>query len=381
MKLPLAFLTLLVLAPASASALTASDPPSNVTPPSITGSAVQGSTLSASTGTWSGSEPISYAYQWRRCSSYTAAVKADAPLGYWRLGEATSATAADDSGSGNPGSYVAGVQLGAAGALADDGDTAAAFDGVDDRVSVPDTAPLRLNGSFSIEFWAKLRAPANTFPGIIRKGNASSTGTGWYIYYNTTAFRPDFQRAGVASRKTSAAGALSTTIYKHYVLTYDAASSTLRWYVGGVLDATYTGVTFPTVTDTSTVDLGRGTHFGNEFIDEVALYTSALSPARISAHYAAGTQGCTEIAGATASTYKPTSADVGWAVRVQVTATNDAGSAAATSQPTAVVQSATASDHGHSAGRSDVDGQHRHMEWDASVLLRVPVAAVHRRQL
>ena len=334
-------ISVLALALAATAAVAAVDPPANVTPPSISGSAVQGTTLTASSGTWSGTEPISYAYQWRRCNSYPVAVKADAPIGYWRLGEVTGATAADDSGNGNVGSYVAGVQQGAAGALAGDADTAAGFDGVDDLVTVADTAALRLNGSFSIEFWAKLRGPANSFPGIIRKGNGSSTGTGWYIYYNTTNFRPNFQRAGVSGRQTSVGGALSTSAWKHYVMTYDAATSTLRWYVGGALDSTFTGVTFPTVTDTSTVDLGRAAHNGFEYLDEVALYGTALGADRVAAHYTAGTQGCSDIAGATGSTYTLAAGDVGRSIRVQVTATNAAGSAAATSQPTAVVQSAT----------------------------------------
>jgi Glycosyl hydrolase family 26 len=54
-----------VVAPA-ASAATA---PSNTTLPAVSGSASQGSTLSGSSGAWSGTVPISYAYQWQRCDS------------------------------------------------------------------------------------------------------------------------------------------------------------------------------------------------------------------------------------------------------------------------------------------------------------------------
>ncbi|HMJ00417.1 MAG TPA: metallophosphoesterase [Gaiellaceae bacterium] len=42
-------------------------PPSNTSPPTISGTAEVGQTLSADQGTWSGTEPITYTFQWRSC--------------------------------------------------------------------------------------------------------------------------------------------------------------------------------------------------------------------------------------------------------------------------------------------------------------------------
>ncbi|MBV8987364.1 MAG: hypothetical protein JO372_02275 [Solirubrobacterales bacterium] len=61
--------------------------PSNSRLPVIGGSPVVGYTLSASTGTWSGTAPISYAYQWQRCKPRCANI-AGATRSSYRLGNA-----------------------------------------------------------------------------------------------------------------------------------------------------------------------------------------------------------------------------------------------------------------------------------------------------
>src|SRR5205807_865071 len=55
--------------PATAVVQAAPVAPSNTSASTISGTAQAGQTLSASPGTWSGTQPISYAYQWRRCDT------------------------------------------------------------------------------------------------------------------------------------------------------------------------------------------------------------------------------------------------------------------------------------------------------------------------
>jgi len=50
-------------------ASTTPTPPVNTSPPIISGTPQDGQTLTASTGSWSGTQPITYGYQWQRCDS------------------------------------------------------------------------------------------------------------------------------------------------------------------------------------------------------------------------------------------------------------------------------------------------------------------------
>ena len=44
-------------------------PPRSTAPPAVTGIAAQGSALTATTGAWTGTQPITYAYRWQRCDA------------------------------------------------------------------------------------------------------------------------------------------------------------------------------------------------------------------------------------------------------------------------------------------------------------------------
>jgi concanavalin A-like lectin/glucanase superfamily protein len=189
-------------------------------------------------------------------------------------------TAVDSSGHGRNGTYSGGVGKGMTGALANDPNKAARFDGSTGTVSVPDDAALRFNGSWSIEFWARQITYPTLFAGIVYKG-ASGSPNGYSVYADPQGGLW-FKRNN--KQFSSGTGSLTST-YRYFVATYDGTK--LRWYVDGALTTT-SSVNFGNNTGSQPLELGRGDQYGNNDLDEVAIYGSALSGARIAAHYAAG---------------------------------------------------------------------------------------------
>lgn len=206
---------------------------------------------------------------------------ADSPIAYWRLGETSGSTAVDSSGNGHTGSYENGVALGVAGALSNDANKAARFDGNKANVSVSDSPALRLNGSWTIEFWARQISFVNTAPGILDKGTPGNADD-----YSISADRNGaltFERNG---KDVGTGNGALTSSYRYFAVTYDG--SRVRWYVNGVLTAT-AAVSFPTISTSRTFWIGKGDNknYAHDDVDEVALYATALGPSRIAAHFAA----------------------------------------------------------------------------------------------
>jgi hypothetical protein len=64
----------------------ARNPPVNTTLPSVTGTPEAGSTFSANRGDWSGSSPMTFAYQWLRCTAHVCTAVPGATFDHYPIG-------------------------------------------------------------------------------------------------------------------------------------------------------------------------------------------------------------------------------------------------------------------------------------------------------
>jgi RHS repeat-associated protein len=318
--------------------------PANTGLPTISGSAFVGSTLTGTTGTWANS-PTSYSYQWQRCG-YKTAVLADAPVGYWRMGDPIpSVQMADASGNGNIGTYTNGPTLGVAGGLAGDADSAVSFDGVNDYATVPNSASLNSPSTLiTLEAVVKPGAITGQVPIVLK---SAPTFSDPYYQYGLFLDTPGAVRLGIGTGTALSGAEFYNTgwvanAWNHIVATF--GGGVVQVYVNGTLVGTQ-GVSQGTMSHFSTpVDIGayetKSKSAGNVFpgvIDEVAVYPSVLSAARIAVHSDMFKTGCSNISGATTNQYTLASADQNYNVALKVTATNADGSASATSAQTSAV--------------------------------------------
>jgi parallel beta-helix repeat protein len=225
-------------------------------------------------------------------STYSSTISSDAPSGYWRLGEpAGASSAADATGHGHSGAYVNGVQTGVAGTVVGDTDTAAHFDGSNDYVQA-DAAVGNFPGTqpFTIEAWVRISTVDSTFRRVLSSELDSPSGrSGWNISYNQT-YGFTFSRW---VNGAEVGGATYTPIqvghWYHVVGVY--SGSQLSTYVDGSLKRIISD-TRAEPTSTQPVSIGRyaggGLYFAGD-MDEVAIYPTALSAARVQAHYLSAT--------------------------------------------------------------------------------------------
>ena len=208
---------------------------------------------------------------------------------YWRLADASGTTMTDATGT-NSGTYHNGVTRGATSLLTTDADAAAGFDGSDDYAAVSDSASLSPTSAMSVEGWFKpetLNTEPNSGIHLVTKWETL------FVYIKGGAspvFSVCFYQASTASYPYCAGGTTSVMAGAtyHVVATYDG--SYVRIYVNGVQEKA-SAHSFSPNDSTANVVLAGGswgtvpTPRFHGVIDEVAIYTVALTAAQVQEHY------------------------------------------------------------------------------------------------
>jgi Concanavalin A-like lectin/glucanases superfamily len=316
------------------------------TSPVVTGS----STLSLTTGSWSttSTNGITYDYQWQSCS-YPNAVRGDAPLAYYRLG--------DDYGVDSSGLDQAQLDAAystASGAIAGDSDPSfyQRWPGWSQSATYPTTTGEEFAPSdfptgkspITIEAWVKPETYPHDDAFIAGVGNDATPGTSLNLELFNTAYG-NVLAATDGSRRWLAYSGVGPTRgfpFTHVAVTYDGA--TLRLWVNGSQVGSFgtslsldpaearIGASVPATTTEQA--------FGG-WIDEVAFYGTALDATALKNHVNAGQSAssaarCADIPNANDTTFTVTPDVAGTSIRGQVQATDDTGEAVAWSNEISV---------------------------------------------
>ncbi|HET8905477.1 MAG TPA: LamG domain-containing protein, partial [Ktedonobacterales bacterium] len=239
-----------------------------------------------------------------RHNSYASNVLADSPAHYYRLGEASGSLAAvDSSGNGQSLAYNGGPTLGAGGLLTGDTDTAVTFTSASSQYAAGIfTAGLPSGAAaVSLECWMKFAANPASTQFLLNVGDRSVATHSLALVLLSTGV---VQLSNGTTLLNSAA--LSTGTRHHLVGTYDGTN--LRLYVDNVLVAGPTAATNALAYTGNTITIGSqsgatpGAYYDGQ-IDEAAVYGSALSAARVTAHWTAGTTATTQLDVASGTAY------------------------------------------------------------------------------
>ena len=303
-------------------------PPSNTGVPTVSGTAQVGQTLSATTGSWSGTSPISFAYKWQDCNS---------------SGASCTAIAGATSGSYLLASSDQGYTIRAVVTASNSTGSASASSAQTAVVQTTAPAPV-----------APSNTAAPTVSGTAQVGQTLSATTGSWSGTSPISFAYKWQDCNSSGAScTAIAGATSGS----YLLASSDQGHTIRAVVTAsnstgsasassaqtaVVQTTAPAPVAPSNTAAPTVS---GTAQVGQTLSATTGSWSGTSPISFAYKWQdcnSSGASCTAIAGATSGSYLLASSDQGYTIRAVVTASNSTGSASASSAQTAVVQAAPA---------------------------------------
>lgn len=210
---------------------------------------------------------------------------------YWRLGEPSGVTADDEVGALD-GTYTGGPTLGAAGLLAGNADTAVTLLGGGDFIGFGTDATFSIatTGELTIEAWIK--PTGVTGLQIIANRAWWSPGHQEYQFalVDDELDMTVYESGGIVAH--AAGGTIGAGSTYHVAVTVDNGTLFVLYVNGAEVARDDTWVSPVTNTATDNFEAGRNSVTGaGEFtgtIDELAVYSVALSAADVLAHYEAG---------------------------------------------------------------------------------------------
>jgi hypothetical protein len=222
-------------------------------------------------------------------ASYRQDVLAASPVSYWRLGETSGTSAADEVGA-NAGTY-SNVLLGQPGALAlaCDSNPSASFDGTRSYVRAPASASLNMTSAVTVEFWAKRRTISNTYQVLVGKPGDGQSKFENYAVWLTNANKYIAYFGNGTTYDSVYTPAITDTNWHHVVAIHNG--SMIRIYLDGLLKQEK-ATTVQLTANALPLNLGRenyNAYYFNGWLDEVAIYPTALPATTVQAHYVKGT--------------------------------------------------------------------------------------------
>ena len=300
-------------ATSAATAAIAGVAPVNGAAPTLSGSAIDGEPLTGARGSWSGSDPIAYAYQWQRCDA--GILSCDEIAGATTLSYAIQAA---DIGSRLRLEVAAQNVAGQTEALSAPSDEVVAAE--PENTTAPVASGTARDG-------ALLSADTGSWKGTTpldygyqwRRCDATGAGCSDIAAATASSYRAGAADIGATLRvevtATNAVGAASATSAATAVVAASAPENTELPAIGG------------TTEQGETLSASEGSWSGTAPLAYDHQWQRCDG---------AGTN-CADLAGATASTYTVQAADIGNELRVRVRASNAQGSASATSAASNVV--------------------------------------------
>jgi hypothetical protein len=247
----------------------------------------------------------------RAQSAYFQAVTNLNPVGYWPMHETESAAPGPiETNWGTLGAVAnayfgnwqtkGGITNNIPGALASDPDTAESFAGANpDYLLVPVSSPkVAMVPPFSAEFWANgYSGSSGDIVGqrgeTLNGGSGAANESGWALSYAGTSFQLQVEQ-GNGTVQTLTSTAISAKTWYHVVVTCDANTNWTVYIDGNPAISTIYKPFAPTFWIPLTIGAGFWEGSAGAYrpfsgaVDEVAIYTNALSQGRIQAHYNAG---------------------------------------------------------------------------------------------